>query len=261
MLYFLRLIVRWPHEILRFARRSLLLACSLAAQQADDLSRGRDGGTRYFVEGIKVLPLSKPFSGRSTTEWTRTLEDGTVVTTHLFAIVARDSQGRIYRERRSFVPVNSDQQSRLKDILIFDPVSHTRTECDVAVRHCDVTGYHAAFRFTPPPAGSFDDGKRFLSRESLGTDSIDGISVIGTRETLTISAGVVGNSQPLTATREFWYSPDPQVNLSITRKDPREGTQVIRVGDLSRTEPDPAIFQIPSGFVVEGRGQSAKPEN
>jgi hypothetical protein len=129
------------------------------------------------------------------------------------------------------------------------------------LRHCDVTGYHAAVRFSPPPTGSFDDGKRVLSREGLGTDSIDGLSVIGTRETLTMSAGVVGNSQPLTATREFWYSPDLQVNLFITRKDPREGSQVIRVGELSRTEPDPAIFQIPSGFVVESRGQSARPEN
>ena len=69
---------------------------------------------------------------------------------------------------------------------------------------------------------------------------------------------MVGNSQPLVSTREFWYSPDLQVNLAITRKDPRTGTQVIRVGDLSRNEPDPALFKIPAGFVVEKAAPAAE---
>lgn len=102
---------------------SLILGCTLAAQESDEPSRGPDGGTHIRVEGIRVLPLAgKPFSGRSTTEWTRTLEDGTVVATRLFAMVARDSQGRIYRERRHFVPADSGLQSALTHILIYDPV-------------------------------------------------------------------------------------------------------------------------------------------
>jgi hypothetical protein len=240
----------------------LLLASTLAAQDSDAPSRGPDGRTRYFVEGITVLPLAgKPFSGRSTTEWTRKLDDGGVVTTHLFAMVARDSQVRIYRERRNFVPANSDQESRKEDIRIFDPVTHTRTTCEVAARRCTVTGYHARTSFKPTPAGSLDDGKRYLTRESLGSDVIEDLNVVGTRETTTINAGVIGNSQPLAITREFWYSPDLQVNLSVTRQDPREGTQVIHVVDLSRSEPDPAMFQVPAGFVVEDSSKSAKAEN
>jgi hypothetical protein len=241
---------------------SLLLACTFAAQESDEASRGPDGGTRYHVDGIKVLPVTgKPFSGRSTTEWTRNLADGTVVTTHLFALVARDSQGRIYRERRSFVPANTDEQSKLKEIILFDPAAHTRTTCTVAARRCTVTGYYASTSFKPMPAGPFDNGRRSLSRESLGSDVIDGVNVVGTRETISINTDVVGNSQPLVTTREFWYSPDLEVNLSVTRKDPREGTQVIQVGDLSRSEPDPAMFKVPAGFVVENPRGSAKVEN
>lgn len=86
---------------------------------------------------------------------------------------------------------------------------------------------------------------------------IGGLNVVGTRETISINAGVVGNSQPLVSTREFWYSPDLQVNLAITRKDPREGTQVIRVGDSTRAEPDPSLFKVPAGFVVQGAQPSA----
>jgi hypothetical protein len=232
-------------------------AFGLAAQDSDVLLRGPDAGTQYFVKGIKVLPVSgRPFQGRSTTEWTRTLEDGTTVTTRLYAAVARDNQGRIFREVRSFIPASSTEGSKLKEIRIFDPVTRTRTYCKIATRQCNVSDYHAPTSFTPMPAGTFDDGKRYLVRETLGTDSIDGVNVIGTRETVIIAAGAVGNSRALITTRESWYSPELQVNLAVTRKDPREGTQMIRVSDLSVAEPDPAPFS-----VVSRRDRPAKPEN
>ncbi len=232
---------------------SILLSLPLAAQDSDDGPvRGPDGGTHYSVDGISVRPLpGKPFSGRSTTEWTRTLEDGSVVTTHLFTVVARDSQGRIYREGHKFVPATSNEQSKLIRFKILDPITHTRTICYVATHRCEVTGYQASTNFALRTPGPFDEGKRLLTRESLGSDTMDGINVTGSRETITINAGVVGNSQPLVTTREFWYSPDLQVNLSITRKDPREGTQVVRVSELSRSDPDPALFKVPDGFVIE----------
>lgn len=240
----------------------LLIVISLAAQESEEPSRGPDGGTRVHVTGIQILPVtSKPFSGVDSVDWTRNLEDGTVVATHLDAKLARDSQGRIYRERVPFAPANSNEPSRAREIILLDPISHTRTNCLVAARHCTVTGYSAPASFSPMPAGSFDKGKRNLTRESLGADVIDGLNVVGTRETLTINAGVVGNNQPLVSTREFWYSPDLQVNLSVTRKDPREGTQVIQVINLSRSDPDPAMFQIPAGFVTKDVRGAEKAEN
>jgi len=230
-----------------------LLAGTLGAQDfPEEPPRGPDGGTRIRVAGIEILPATgKPFSGRDHIEWTRTLEDGTVVKTHLYATLARDLQGRIYRERRSFVPDDTNQESRQTEIMLMDPVAHTQTNCVVAKRRCTITSYYKSATFTPTPAGPIDNGKRYLTRESLGSDVVDGLNVAGTRETITINPGVVGNSQPLVATREFWYSPDLQVNLSVTRKDPRVGTEVIHVVDLSRAEPDPAMFQVPAGFVIE----------
>lgn len=77
---------------------SALLTCTLVAQEKVEPSRGPDGGTRYRVQGIQVLPATgRPFSARDHIEWTRNLADGTVVDTELYAYVARDSQGRIYR--------------------------------------------------------------------------------------------------------------------------------------------------------------------
>jgi hypothetical protein len=240
----------------------LLLACSLTAQESTETSRGPDGGTRVHVTGIQVLPVTgKPFSGRDSIEWTRTLEDGSVVTTHLTALVARDSEGRIRRERTTFVPASSNEESKPLDMIILDPAEHTRTTCNIASRHCTVTDYSTAVKFTPVPAGPLDNGKRYLARESLGTNTVDDLNVTGTRETLTINAGVIGNNQPVVTTREFWYSNDLEINLSVTRKDPREGTQVIQVIDLSRDEPDPSLFRVPSDFVIEDLRAPAKTGN
>lgn len=246
---------------------SLLITCTLitstlAAQESEEASRGPDGNTRVHVGGVEILPTpGRPFSGRDSIDWIRNLEDGTTVTTHLDANLARDSQGRVYREHVSFVPANSNEQSKRKDFTLSDPVAHTRTTCVMASHRCVIAGYFAPTSFRVQPAGSFDDGKRFLSRESLGNDVIDGLNVVGTRETTSINAGVLGNNHPLVSTREFWYSPDLQVNLSVTRKDPREGTQTIHVMDISRSEPDPAMFQVPAGFVVQDLHKKTKAEN
>jgi len=231
---------------------SVLLVGPLSAKNPpSESSRGPDGGTRFRVQGIQVLPATeRPFSGRDNIEWTRTLEDGSTVKTHLYAMVARDSQGRIYREHRAFVPVNTSEESRQLDIVLLDPVAHTRTTCTVATRRCAITGYQASTSFAAPPDGLLAKGTRYLSRENLGTSVINDLNVVGTRETLYTSAGAIGNSQSIVATREFWYSPDLQINLSVTRKEPGIGMQVLQIVDFSRSEPDPSVFKVPAGFVI-----------
>jgi hypothetical protein len=239
-----------------------LSCCPLIAQDEVEVFRAPDRGTEIRVHGIQILPVAdKPFVGRDHIEWTHKLEDGNDVALELYAFLARDSQGRIYREHVSFVPANSNQQSNRREITLLDPVAHTRTVCFVATRHCIVTSYYASTKFVPPPVGPQYNGTRYLSREPLGTDSIDGLSVLGTRETLTVNAGAVGNAHPLITTKEYWYSSDLGINLLTTRNDPREGKQVIRVVDLSRTEPDPSFFKPLPGFVIEDRTTPRTPQN
>jgi hypothetical protein len=157
----------------------------------------------------------------------------------------------MYRERHSFVPEGSNQKSRLNEISLFDPHAQTRTTCTVATHRCSITTYLPRTSFTAQPEGPFDRGTRFLTRESLGTNVIENLSVTGTRETITINAGTMGNERALVTTREFWYSPEIETNLLTTRKDPREGIQVIRLSAISRSEPDEKMFQVPEGFTVQ----------
>jgi hypothetical protein len=241
---------------LLFAAGCLLLAGLTAAQQP---SRGPDGSTSFHVSGIEVLAIpGKPFSGKDSIEWTRTLENGTTLTLHLDAIVARDSQGRIYRERHTFVPEDSHDQAPLYEIHLFDPLTRTQLLCAGKTYRCVLTDYKPQTFFDATPEGTYVNGTRTLKRENLGSDIIDGVEVVGTRETLTINPGTLGNDQPLVSTREYWYSDELQTNLAVTRIDPGQGKQVIRLANLSRSEPDPHLWDVPIGFTVRDMRASAR---
>lgn len=242
---------------------ALLTTQTAVAQEPSEALRGPDGHTSYRVAGIEVLPVTgKPFFAKDSIEWTRKLEDGSTVTTQLFAVVARDSQGRIYRERRHFVPANSNQEPRLEEVMVFDPTAGTKTACTLATHECSITAYHASTSFRPLPAGTFAQGTRHLTREDLGANVIDDLNAIGTRETTYINEGAVGNDRPLVTTREFWYSPDLETNVSVTRQDPTDGTQIIKLIDLSRSEPDAALFEIPTGYAMHDlRRPAVQPTN
>lgn len=226
--------------------------CVLAVLAAQEPSRGPDGGTSgSHVSGVKVLAIpGKPFSANTTTNWTRTLEDGSTVTRHLDAILARDGRGRIYRERHNFVPAGSNDPGPLYEIHLTDPVAKTDLLCDGRGYVCILSDYNPRTYFETTPEGSYDHGARTLRREYLGSATIEGIRVLGTRETTTTIPGVVGNEKPIVSTREFWYSDDLETNLAVTRIDPVNGKQTIGLSHISRNEPDPHLWDVPIGFKV-----------
>jgi hypothetical protein len=95
----------------------LLVACVFLGGDAapQEPSRGPDGGTGHgHVPGVDVLPIpNAQFSAKTTTEWVRTLEDGSTIILHLDAFLARDSHGRVYRENHHFVPANTKDEAPL----------------------------------------------------------------------------------------------------------------------------------------------------
>jgi hypothetical protein len=86
--------------------------------------------------------------------------------------------------------------------------------------------------------------------EKLGTAEIEGVTAEGTRTTMTIPAGAVGNQLPIEVVTERWFSPDLQMAVRITRRDPRSGETVYRLTNLSRTEPPADLFVPPSDYRV-----------
>lgn len=79
------------------------------------------------------------------------------------------------------------------------------------------------------------------------------MDVHGTRDTQTIPAEANGGKE-IAVVDEYWYSEDLRLNMLAIHKDPRTGEQTTIVTQVDRNEPDPAIFEIPSGYKIIQRG-------
>jgi len=99
-------------------------------------------------------------------------------------------------------------------------------------------------------------GPQNVKTESLGSKTLEGVVAEGTRTTITIPAGQVGNEQPLQTVAESWYSPELQTVVLSKRNDPRSGETVTRYTNISRTEPAHSLFELPSDYkIVDAAGR------
>ena len=87
--------------------------------------------------------------------------------------------------------------------------------------------------------------------ESLGTQTIEGVTAEGTRATLTIPAGEIGNTLAIEIVDETWYSPELQITVMSIHRDPRSGVTTYRLTNLSRSEPDRSLFEVPADYTVK----------
>jgi hypothetical protein len=87
-------------------------------------------------------------------------------------------------------------------------------------------------------------------KESLGTQMIEGVQAEGTRTTVTIPAGAIGNDLPIQIVSERWYSPELQTVVMTKHSDPRMGDTVYRLTNINRNEPAPSLFQAPADYTA-----------
>lgn len=228
---------------------SLLLIIAPTFAQAPERQRPPDGGTREVLVSILIPSIANsPFSATVATESVRHLADGSRITLVNRRAIARDRSGRIFQERRLLVPEDGKHESILTQIEISDPVAHELFICVPRESVCQVE-FFSAPNFVPPAqattSASISNQTGTPSRENLGTQFLGGLETFGTRETLVIEAGLIGNDTPIQTTREYWYSPKLGVNLSSKLQDPRIGTQDFEVSDIVMGEPDARLFKLP----------------
>jgi hypothetical protein len=87
--------------------------------------------------------------------------------------------------------------------------------------------------------------------ESLGKQMFDGVEAEGTRETMTIAAGEIGNELPINIVSERWYSPELQVVVMSKHTDPRMGENTYRLTGINRAEPSRTLFELPSDYTIK----------
>lgn len=96
-------------------------------------------------------------------------------------------------------------------------------------------------------------------KEQLGKQSFDGVEAEGTRTTVTIPAGEIGNEQPIRIVSERWYSPELQLDVMTRHSDPRMGETTYRLTNINRAEPDKTLFEVPGGYTIKEGFGSAMP--
>ena len=227
-----------------------------------------------LVAGGEVI-TGAPYTATAVTENTQTLADGNRIVNKSSGFVARDSQGRTRREitlhRIGALDVNNPKTT----YFINDPTTHTqyvitgneatkilmnqqglrgglpivssrRLEQNgqvVTIEKTEVLGERAA-------AGSWEENRQ-VKHEDLGTQTIEGVSAQGRRETVTIPAGQIGNERPIEMVTEIWTSPELHTVVLRKYSDPRMGETVFRLTDIKLSEPDAALFQPPAGAKVK----------
>ena len=101
---------------------------------------------------------------------------------------------------------------------------------------------------------TLDQGGRISSKnankESLGKQMVEGVEAEGTRVTITIAAGEIGNDAPINIVSESWYSPELQVVVKSRHSDPRSGETVYRLTNINRSEPDHSLFEVPADYSI-----------
>jgi len=248
-------------------------------------------GEREAVKGA-------PYSATAVMESTQVLADGNRIVNKSSTFQARDSEGRTRREMpKALGPLPADLPPM---VMISDPISKTDYMLNPREKTADVIKrvngkgvfIQRSGRSGPEQAIGEEAGQIKVKQspdlgpapfafhvstgggeimkpaefggdakhEDLGAQVIDGVSCTGTRETRTIAAGAIGNEQPIEITSETWTSPELKTLVLSKHNDPRFGQTVYQLTDIKRSEPDPALFQVPSDYKIIGQDTVASPK-
>lgn len=234
--------------------------CSVNAQSQE--AGGVVGGSGGVVMSTSssaprmAQVIGEPYSARTETEIVQTLADGTHLTRKMMTLKTyRDSQGRTREEHYVQMGAGGGNQDVLSIILISDPVAGTRFSLNpndhtarvpVLLRP-PVPQQNPNPSAQPPAAKSATEPPK---GEDLGTQTIEGLLVEGTRITQIIPTGAMGNDQPMKTIREVWVSRELHLDVLTKISGPLTGEQTIRMTDISRNEPDPTLFQIPADYTM-----------
>jgi hypothetical protein len=255
---------------------------------ADTLRFGSGDGQQF--EFVVAEPLvaeqvvtNAPFYAEAVNEFTQVLADGNRIERRYTTSLWRDSRGRTRREQQiALVGPLAVTGEPPRMVTITDPVAGTsytldenrRTAARVGVSLSvaqtttisrgsaggsnqaeDVFVLHAnAVPITEQVVG----GPLFTTAatgqnvrtESLGTQRIEGIAAEGTRTTMTIPAGAVGNVAPIEVVSERWFSKELQTAILVTRRDPRSGDTTYRLTNIVREEPPAHLFTVPGDYTI-----------
>ena len=260
---------------LSFLTCLLFLGCSINAQdrhkREDNHPREPEHGSaqRTGILTAEMLSDGKvvkgaPYAAVASRERVQILENGTRISHQTTDVFVRDSEGRTRHEatQDGFGPFAIKGKATTM-IYIHDVVTKKRFALD--------PDHQTASNFSkvksPPPPDFAPPASSNQKTESLGKQIIEGVEAVGTRSTITIPAGEIGNDRAIEITSERWESPELQVVILSKHKDPRMGETIFRLTKINRAEPAKALFEVPANYkmiddddAMKNRGKHHKEE-
>lgn len=262
--------------------------CAQNASSAPVRAGSVTGSTRFGVPApfpVAGIITGAPYSAEEIQEQFQTLADGTRITRNQpTSKVFRDSMGRMRIERAIVRPLRANRPGEQPAIIeITDPVAKVKYVLEPAVRVAHrqqlpempaptrgaipSSGVVAARIIGPVPvsagvagaaadvpavlAASADQSTRpQVSREDLGTRTIEGVLATGRRTTTVWPVDSQGNDRPLSVVNEMWTAPELRLLVLSRVTDPRSGENTIKLVNISRSEPSPSLFQPPPDYSI-----------
>lgn len=242
-----------------------------------------------------ALPASSkpPYSSLEETETEQVLRDGNVISRKFSSPSYRDSAGNTRREYRSALSnftrvyitlvggtryvLDPEAKTATKSLTLSPAATATPAAPGKATSGASETGKPATpngaqeIRVrvvdTPSPqlAKSAIDvfadtkPKRVYTRTPLGSRNINGEMCTGTLMSYVIEAGEQGNLNPITVSHETWIADALRIMMFSKTTDPRSGNTTARVIELTRAEPDPALFAVPPDYTIVEDPPAAAP--
>jgi hypothetical protein len=208
-----------------------------------------------------------PYSAEIISKTVQTLPDGTHITSEQKRVDMRDSEGRTRHEMYMSNGAADQDSNQPVFVFISDPVGGQLIHLNPRQKTATVNSFPTAHRtdgnsgqitaqsrpaVVKPPLHANSQARPEV--EKLGQETIGGIYAEGERVTTVIRAGTQGNDRDISVVTERWRSPDLGIEVLSKTTDPR-GDTTTEIKNLSRTEPDRALFQVPPDYKLQAPQQ------
>ena len=235
-----------PPSLSVVASESRVQAVTILGNQSD----ARVTGAPYSAIEESVYSHRKPDGS---------LEDRSAITTRIY----RDSQGRTRAERHVTSYIYDPAKSWLQSVYIVDAVGGIIYRLDPEKRLAIREPWDASSRalesiqaleglpYTTGEHAAIVQVESHATTESLGIAEIEGLTVQGYRQTVAVPAETMGNDKSFNVAVETWISPELKIAVRSTRENGSVGVRKTQVTAIERSEPDPALFRVPSDYEVE----------
>jgi len=222
-------------------------------------------GVHTRIPGVFVTPVpGAPFLGTVEILSKQSLPDGTDYTRRTVNHIARSSTGVIYNELRKLEPPDFQGEPPLTRSHIYDPRTRLNTFLDpqthIARQILRSAPPHPPANSTPASTVAPPHAEN-LTTQDLGTQTVAGLLLHGTRKQRTVPAALSGTGQDVTITDDYWYSEELKVYLVLKHNDPRTGEQFVGIVNVDRQEPAASTFQIPSTYKIVDETPVEPPES